>query len=162
FLYPIKRIFARYWLPHLGHDLDTIQNSACIVAPSDFAAGGEGGNQPMFALARVGLAAALLTIASVFAAAADKPFERDDLSQAAIKLEAQIKSDAGDVTKSVVQLRRDADAAFQKNDFRSGMMLLSQIAATTPDDSANWLRLARSIQQMRAANDRERTLLLER
>src|SRR5262249_6938919 len=41
-------------------------------------------------------------------------------------------------------------------------MLLSQIAATTPDDSANWLRLARSIQQMRAANDRERTLLLER
>ena len=116
----------------------------------------------MFALARVGLAAALVTIASVFALAADKPFDRDDLNDAAIKLEAQIKSDAGDVTKPVAQLRRDADAAFQRSDFRSGMTLLSQIAASAPDDTANWLRLARTIQQMRATDDRERTALLER
>ena len=41
-------------------------------------------------------------------------------------------------------LRREADAAFQKNDFRAGMQLLGQIVAVAPDDSASWLRLARS------------------
>src|SRR5262249_47324571 len=39
---------------------------------------------------------------------------------------------------------------------------LSQIAAVAPDDSANWLRLARAIQQIRPADDRERLVLLER
>ena len=42
------------------------------------------------------------------------------------------------------QLRREADAAFQRNDFRTGLQLLGQIVAVAPDDSANWLRLARS------------------
>ena len=58
----------------------------------------------MFAHARVGLFAALVTLASIFsplnsAKAADKAFTRPDLAEAAIKLEAQIKTDAGQVAK---------------------------------------------------------------
>ena len=59
--------------------------------------------------------------------AADKAFKQSDLDDAAIKLEAQIKSDAGTVTKPAATLRRDADAAFQKNDFRAGMLVLGQL-----------------------------------
>ena len=40
--------------------------------------------------------------------------------------------------------------------------MLGQIVAAAPDDSANWLRLARAVLQIRPANERERTTLLER
>ena len=84
------------------------------------------------------------------------------LAEAAITLEAQIKSDAGAPAKPVAQIRRDADAAFTKNDFRAGMALLGQIVAAVPNDSATWLRLARTIMQVRPADDKEKNLLLER
>jgi alpha-2-macroglobulin len=116
----------------------------------------------MLALLRAGVIAVLVAVSSLSALAADKPFQRDDLADAAIKLEAQIKSDAGPVTKPVTALRRDADAAFQRNDFRAGMQLLGQIVAAAPDDSANWLRLARTILQIHPTDDRERRLLAER
>ena len=41
-----------------------------------------------------------------------KPFQDGDLADSAIKLEAQIKADAGAPSKPLAQLRRDADAAF--------------------------------------------------
>jgi uncharacterized protein YfaS (alpha-2-macroglobulin family) len=116
----------------------------------------------MIAFVRAALAAALVLVLSVPASAADKPFKRDDLADAAIKLEAQIKSEAGQVTKPAAALRREADAAFQRNDFRSGMQILGQIVAVAPDDSANWLRLAKTVLQIRPSNDREKSLLLER
>jgi hypothetical protein len=116
----------------------------------------------MLSLVRAGLAAALLVVAPLVAGAADKPFQNKELADGAITLEAQIKSDAGTPTKPVVQIRRDADAAFARNDFRAGMALLGQIVAAAPNDGATWLRLARSIMQIRAADDKERTLLLER
>ncbi len=94
--------------------------------------------------------------------AADKPFERANLAEAAIKLEAQIKSDAGTAGKPLAQIRRELDAAFKSNDFRNGMVLLGQLVAAAPADSAGWLRLARTIQQIRPADERERTLLLDR
>ena len=49
----------------------------------------------MFVLVRAGVAAALVILLSFSAIAADKAFQRDDLADAAIKLEAQIKTDAG-------------------------------------------------------------------
>ena len=116
----------------------------------------------MLAFVRAAYAAALVLLLSVPAIAADKSFKRDDLADAAIKLEAQIKAEAGQVTKSAAALRREADAAFQRNDFRSGMQILGQIVTVAPDDSANWLRLARAVLQIRPSNDREKTLLLER
>src|SRR5215204_1099922 len=54
-----------------------------------------GRDLPMFAFARAGLAAALVVFACLAAGAADKPFQRSDLADAALKLEAEIKSDAG-------------------------------------------------------------------
>jgi uncharacterized protein YfaS (alpha-2-macroglobulin family) len=108
------------------------------------------------------VAAACLAVASFGANAADKPFTNDDLANSAIELEAQIKSDAGAATEPVAQLRHDADVAFSKNDFRAGMALLGQIVAAVPNDSATWLRLARTIQQIRPADDHERDTLRDR
>jgi hypothetical protein len=116
----------------------------------------------MVALARAALACALVLFVSAASFAADKPFKRDDLADAAIKLEAQIKAEAGQVTKPAAALRREADAAFQRNDFRTGMQILGQLVVVAPDDSANWLRLAKAVLQIRPGNDSERDVLLQR
>ena len=116
----------------------------------------------MIGLVRAATLCATLAFGLVAAQAADKAFRRDDLADSAIKLEAQIKSEAGPVAKSGAGLRTDADAAFRRSDFRTGLRILGQIAATTPDDSANWLRLARTIFQISPANSSEQTFLLER
>ena len=113
-----------------------------------------------------GFAAVLLvlTVASgpVPAVGAEKPFKQSALDEAASKLQAQIKSDAGTIGKPAAALRRDADAAFQKNDFRSGMVILGQLVAVAPDDESGWLRLARTILQIKPRDDREKALLLDR
>src|ERR1700689_5915139 len=114
----------------------------------------------MIGLVRAATLCATLALGLVTAQAADKAFKRDDLADSAIKLEAQIKSEAGPVSKSGTNLRTDADAAFKRSDFRTGLQILGQIAATTPDDSANWLRLARTIFQIRPAHSTEETFLL--
>ncbi|MGH6788384.1 MAG: alpha-2-macroglobulin family protein, partial [Pseudolabrys sp.] len=116
----------------------------------------------MLSSVRAGLVAALTLVALVPAFAADKPFHRSDLDEAAIRLEAQIKNDAGSVTKPVATLKRDADAAFQKKDYRNGMVVLGQIVTAAPNDAASWLRLARAISQIRPRDDREKALLLDR
>jgi hypothetical protein len=111
----------------------------------------------------LGLSSALSPVFFSSALAADsKAFKRDDLADAAIKLEAQIKSEAGPVSKSPATLRSDADAAFKRNDFRSGMQILGQIAATTPEDSSNWLRLARTIFMIWPQTSSEKTFFMER
>src|SRR5271167_479934 len=116
----------------------------------------------MIGLVRAATLCATLALGLVTAQAADKAFKRDDLADSAIKLEAQIKSEAGPVSKSAASLRTDADAAFRRSDYRTGLQILGQIAATAPDDSGNWLRLARTIFQIRPANSSEQTFLLER
>jgi hypothetical protein len=116
----------------------------------------------MIGLVRAATFCATLAFGLVAAQAADKAFRRDDLADSAIKLEAQIKSEAGPIAKSGTSLRTDADAAFKRSDFRTGLQILGQIAATAPDDSANWLRLARTIFQISPANNSEQTFLLER
>ena len=116
----------------------------------------------MIGLVRAATLCATLAFGLVTAQAAEKAFKRDDLVDSAIKLEAQIKSEAGPVAKTNATLKTDADTAFKRNDFRTGLQILGQIAATTPDDSANWLRLARTIFQIRPANSSEQTFLLER
>src|SRR6195256_2704839 len=106
--------------------------------------------------------ALVLVLGLVTAQAADKAFKRDDLADSAIKLEAQIKSEAGPVARSAATLRTDADAAFKRGDYRVGLQITGQIAAVAPEDSANWLRLARTIFQIRSATSSEQTFLLER
>src|SRR6185437_4060762 len=117
---------------------------------------------PMRFVVRAGLAAVLIAFALFPALAADKSFKESGLDEAAIKLEAQIKSDAGTVTKPAAALRRDADAAFQKNDFRTGMLVLGQLVTVAPEDASSWLRLARAVLQIRPRDEREKALLLDR
>jgi uncharacterized protein YfaS (alpha-2-macroglobulin family) len=116
----------------------------------------------MIGLVRAATLCGVLALGMSSVQAAEKAFKRDDLADSAIKLEAQIKSEAGAVTKSGAALKTDADAAFKRNDYRTGLQIVGQIAATAPDDSGNWLRLARTIFQMRPANSSEQTFLLER
>jgi hypothetical protein len=116
----------------------------------------------MLSVIRAGLAAALLALAVYPVAAAEKAFKQGALDEAAIKLEAQIRSDAGAVTKPAAALRRDADAAFQRNDFRTGMLVLGQLAAVAPEDATSWLRLSRTVLQIKPRDDREKALLLDR
>src|ERR1700742_142904 len=120
------------------------------------------GSPIMIGLVRAVTICATLALGLVSAQAADKAFKRDDLADSAIKLEAQIKSEAGVVSKSGAVLKADADAAFKRNDVRTGLQILGQIATTAPDDSGNWLRLGRTIFQIRPANSSEQTFLLER
>jgi len=120
----------------------------------------------MIGLARAAAVCATLVLGLVLglvsAQAADKAFKRDDLADSAIKLEAQIKAEAGPVGKSAATLRTDADAAFKRNDFRTGLQILGQIAATTPEDSGNWLKLARTIFLIKPSNTSEQIFFLER
>ncbi|HZC56471.1 MAG TPA: alpha-2-macroglobulin [Xanthobacteraceae bacterium] len=119
----------------------------------------------MFSSFRAGLkaavAAACLAVACFAATAATKPFTNDDLANSSVELEAQIKSDAGTPAKTVDQLKHDADAAFAKNDFRTGMAVLGQIVAAAPNDAGTWLRLGHIIQQIRPGNDSEKAMLLD-
>jgi uncharacterized protein YfaS (alpha-2-macroglobulin family) len=116
----------------------------------------------MIGLVRAATLCAVLALGLCSAEAADKAFRRDDLADSAIKLEAQIKSEAGSITKSAATLRTDADAAFKRLDFRAGLQTLGQIATIAPDDSGNWLRLARTIFQIKSPTSTEQTFLLER
>src|SRR5437879_5848947 len=116
----------------------------------------------MIGLVRAAVLCATLALGLVTAQAADKAFKRDDLADSAIKLEAQIRSEAGPVAKSSATFRSDADAAFKRMDFRAGLQTLGQIAAIAPDDGGNWLRLARTIFQIRSPTTSEQTFMLER
>lgn len=116
----------------------------------------------MFALVRATTLCATLVLGMVTAQAADKAFKRDDLADSAIRLEAQIKKESGSVAKTSATLKTDADFAFKRSDFRAGLQILGQIATVTPEDSSNWLRLARTIFQIRPSNNSEQTFLQER
>src|ERR1700732_2106500 len=147
----------------------TFLHCSCAMSPSPFSVllfqarrSSVRGSSVMIGLVRAATLCATLALGLVTAQAADKAFERDDLADSAIKLEAQIKSEAGPVAKSGATLRTDADAAFRRNDFRAGLQILGQIAATAPEDSGNWLRLGRTIFQIRPSNSSEQTFLLER
>jgi uncharacterized protein YfaS (alpha-2-macroglobulin family) len=116
----------------------------------------------MRAFVRAACAAALVLLLSIPTIAAGKPFQRDDLSDAAIKLEAQIRAESGQVTKPIAELRREVDAAFQRGDDRGAVRTLGQIVTVAPDRTVTWLRLARDLRQIQPSDYREKILLLER
>ncbi|WP_375413031.1 alpha-2-macroglobulin [uncultured Bradyrhizobium sp.] len=116
----------------------------------------------MIGLVRAATLCATLALGLVSAQAADKAFKRDDLADSAVKLEAQIKSEAGPLAKPAASLRTDADVAFKRGDTRAGLQIIGQIAAVAPEDSGNWLRLAKTIFQIRSVTSSEQTFLLER
>src|SRR5437763_12838025 len=120
------------------------------------------GGPSMLASVRAGFAAALVAFSLIPAFAADKPFQRSDLADSAVRLETQIKTESGQVAKPVTTLRSEAEAAFAKRDFRAGMQTLAQIVSVAPREAGNWLRLSRASLQIRTNDDRERVNFLER
>ena len=70
----------------------------------------------MLASVRAGFAAALVAFFSFTAFAADKPFQRSDLADSAVRLEAQIKTESGQIAKPVATLRSEAEAAFARRE----------------------------------------------
>ncbi|MGN6311764.1 MAG: alpha-2-macroglobulin family protein [Xanthobacteraceae bacterium] len=116
----------------------------------------------MIGLVRVVSVACVLAFGMVAAHAADKAYKRDDLADAAIKLQEQIKTEAGSVAKPATQLRTDADVAIRKGNLRESLQILGQLAAVAPEDGGNWLRLAKTILQVRPITNSEQTLLRER
>ncbi len=101
-------------------------------------------------------------LASCFSYAAEKPYHRDDLADAAIRLEGQLRSEAGAAAKPAAALRRDADQAAARKDLRALLPLLRQLAAAAPQDAANWLRLSRTMMETAPAADPERIGAFER
>lgn len=116
----------------------------------------------MLSLFRAAVTAALVSVVSCTAFAADKPYQRDDLADAAIKLEAEIKREAGPVTKPIATLRREVDTALDRRDFRVALTVLSQLIVVEPNESVNWLRLANTVLQLFPRDSAERTALVER
>ncbi|MGB6538547.1 MAG: alpha-2-macroglobulin, partial [Xanthobacteraceae bacterium] len=103
-----------------------------------------------------------LLVTSFSAYASTKSFQNAALAQSALAFEAQIRSAAGVPSEPVADLRRDADSAFAKNDFRTGMQVLGEIVAVAPNDAATWLRLSRTVMEIQPANEEERAQLLDR
>ncbi len=124
---------------------------SAAISPSPFRAFSDptrrfvrAGSSVMIGLVRAAIICATMALGLVAAQAADKAFKRDDLANSAIKLEAQIKSEAGPVAKS----RRERcgptpTPPSSATISATGLQILGQIAATAPEDSGNWLRLAR-------------------
>ncbi len=116
----------------------------------------------MPAIVRAIMLCAVMACGVVSTQAADKAFRRDELGDSAIRLEAQIKSEAGPVAKPVAALKTDVSEALRRNDYRAALQIMGQIAAVAPDDAGNWLRLSQTIFQIRTANSTEQTFLKER
>src|SRR5256885_12321383 len=110
----------------------------------------------MIGLVRAAALCATLALGLVTAQAADKAFKRDDLADSAIKLEAQIKSEAGAVAKTTATLRAAADTAFKRFDFFTRPPILRQNAPSTPADSTHRLPLARPHFPIRSRQSSER------
>ncbi len=94
---------------------------------------------------RAGLIAALLVFVTtplIPVQAAEKTFQDADLDDAAIKLQADLKDEAGTVEKPVIALKKDADAALKKGDLDSAADIYVQIVTVAPKDAQAWRRLA--------------------
>ena len=95
----------------------------------------------MFTWFRAGLFAALFVCAPP-SPAAEKIFQDDALDDAAITLEADLKDEAGTVTKPVAKLKQEAEALFKSQDLTGAANIYVQIVTIAPQDGNAWRRLA--------------------
>ena len=119
----IRRAASAYGWPELppvlptdlSHPLASVTKRHYIIGPSRRAEGGLR-RSTMPAWFRAGLFAALFVFAAtpLTPASAEKTFQDAALDDAAIKLEADLKDEAGTVEKPVIKLRKDADARCER------------------------------------------------
>ena len=95
---------------------------------------------------RAGLIAALfLFVAAPLTPAfpAEKPFQRAALDDAAIKLEADLKDEAGTVEKPVITPQEGRRRRPQRQAISTGAVdIYTQIVSVAPNDVQAWRRLA--------------------
>jgi len=84
----------------------------------------------------------LVTAPLIPVQSAEKTYQDTTLDDATIKLEADLKDEAGTVEKPVVALKKDADAALNKNDLETAANIYVQIVTVAPNDVQAWRRLA--------------------
>jgi alpha-2-macroglobulin len=102
----------------------------------------------MFALLRTGLIAAAFCLAfspsftASPAFAAGPTYQSDQLDDAAVKLEAELKREAGTVSQPVASLEQQAQAALATNDFADAASIYAKIVTAAPNDGENWRHLA--------------------
>jgi len=96
----------------------------------------------MFTWFRAGLFAALFVFVTTPSPAAEKIFQDDALDDAAITLEADLKDEAGSVTKPVAKLKQEAEALFKSQDLTGAANIYVQIVTVAPQDGNAWRRLA--------------------
>ena len=96
----------------------------------------------MFTWFRAGLFAALFVFVTTPSPAAEKTFQDDALDDAAISLEADLKDEAGTVTKPPAKLKQEAEALFKSQDLAGAANIYVQIVTVAPNDGKAWRRLA--------------------
>ena len=108
------------------------------------------------------LAAAGLLLAAT-SAYAQKSYVRDDLTSDAIRLEEQLKKDAGSLagTRSVDDLKRDAAGLSQRNNQRAALRPLAAAITASPKDPSLWLLYARAAFAAGQANSNDAYMLYE-
>jgi len=79
-------------------------------------------------------------------AQAQKGFVSEDLASDAIRLEAQVGKEAsGLAQRSPVQLRKEAQQALARGDFKTAAGLFAAIATQNPNDAGAWLAYSRAL-----------------
>jgi uncharacterized protein YfaS (alpha-2-macroglobulin family) len=91
---------------------------------------------------RAGLFAALFVFVTTPSPAAEKTFQDDALDDAAVTLEAELKDEAGAVTKPPAKLKQEAEALIKAQDLPGAANIYVQIVSVAPDDAKAWRRLA--------------------
>src|SRR4051812_5197081 len=94
---------------------------------------------------RAGVIAALVVLLIppfIPARAAEKTFQDAALDDAAIKLKAELKDEAGTVEKPVIALKKDAEIALKEGDLDSAAAIYVEIVTVAPKHAQAWRRLA--------------------
>ncbi len=88
-----------------------------------------------------------------------RAFQRDDLAEQARRFEASIATKQASDTRPIADIRRDADAAATRGDFRAAARAWEQIALRSGTDSAPWVRYSQALGGIRTNEWREREQL---
>lgn len=90
-----------------------------------------------------------------------RAFQRDDMNEFARKFEASIANKTATDTRPIPDVRRDADAAAARNDFRAAARFWETIALRSAPDTAPWVRYSQALAGVRSDDWRELQRLRE-